>query len=248
MPIPESSEVSISRPIEGIGLIRLDAVERKNALNGPMAREITAAVRALDSDPDIGAIVVSGGPEAFCAGADRALLAAAGAGEEAARADLLSVYEIFTALREARAPTLASVCGPAVGAGFNLALACDVRIVGRNAYLRSMFLANSIEPAGGHVRMVLDLGGSELATRLAVFDQPVRGEDAVAAGLAALATDPAEAEERAIGFAKLAAAQPQLSRSIKQSIATVAPLDMAAAEAHEAAAQAAALRRKAEGE
>jgi enoyl-CoA hydratase len=238
------TEVSTSRPEPGIALVRLEAADRKNALNGEMARAITAAVRELDADPEVGAIIVGGGPEAFCAGADRALLAAAGAGEEAARADLLAVYEIFVALREASAPTVASVCGPAVGAGFNLALACDVRIVGGNAYLRSMFLANSIQPAGGHLRMLLDLGDPGLAVRLAALDQPLRGAEAVAAGLAASCVDPEEAEGAAVRFAGYAARQPTVARAIKRSVAAVGGLDMPAAESYEAEAQAAALRAK----
>jgi enoyl-CoA hydratase len=206
-----------------------------------MSRQITAAVRSLDADQAVGAIVVSGGSDAFCAGADRTVLAGAGAGEEAAQADLLAVYEAIAALRQAAAPTIASVCGPAVGAGLNLALACDVRIVSHDAYLRSMFLANSITPAGGHLRMLLDLGGPGLAVRLAAFDQPLRGVEAPTAGLAAFSTEPAEAESDAIRYATYAARQPRLSRAIKRSVAAVSGLEMAAAERHEAEAQAAAL-------
>lgn len=242
-----SPELHVSVPEPGIGLLRLDAAERKNALDGGLARAIVAALRELDADPGLGALVIGGGAEAFCAGADRALLAAAGEGDEEARADLLSVYEIFSTLRALELPSVAAVCGPAVGAGLNLALACDVRLVAADAYLRSMFLANSIHPAGGHLEMLRRLGSASLAIRFAAFDRPLDGGEAVAAGIALGPYPAAEVEAEAIRFAALAAAQPALSRAVKRSVAAVAALDPEAAAAYEAGEQAASLRAKAGG-
>lgn len=238
-----TSEVQIFTPEPGIGLIRLDAPARKNALTGSMARELVDALRKVDADPEIGALVLGGGEEAFCAGADRAVLAAAGKDDDARR-DLRSIYEIFETLRQLEVPTVAAVCGPAVGAGLNIALACDVRLVGSNAYLRSMFIANSIHPAGGHLQMLQQLGSNSLAIRLAAFDRPLDAAAAVAAGIAIGPYEPAAVESEAIRFAALAAAQPGLAREIKRSVAVVAGLDAAGAADYEAEAQAASLRSK----
>ena len=140
--------------------------------------------------------------------------------------------------------TVAALCGPAVGAGLNLALACDVRIVGDNAFLRSMFVANSIHPAGGHLAMLRDLGSSSLAIRMAAFDQPLDAAGAVAAGIAVGPYDPAAVESEALRFANHAAARPRLAREIKRSVAAIADLDATQAAELEAKAQAASLRER----
>jgi enoyl-CoA hydratase len=240
-----SAEVEISRPAAGVALLRLNAPERRNALTGDFAREIVAALRRLDGDESLAAVVLSGGEEAFCAGAHRSVLDGAATGEAEALADLASIYEIFETLRAMETPTLAAVCGPAVGAGLNVALACDVRLFAADAYLRSMFVANSIHPAGGHLRMLVELGGRQVAAALAVFDRPFSGTEAVAAGLGLGPFAAPEVEAEALRMAGRPAGQPALARLIKASLATVAELEVEAAADFEAAAQRDSLRNRA---
>jgi enoyl-CoA hydratase len=249
MPTPEmndppsvTAEVEVSRPTAGIALLRLRAPERRNALTGGFARAIVAALRGLDEDETLAAVVVSGGEDAFCAGAHRAVLDGAAQGEEGALADLASIYEVFVSLRAMKAPTVAAVCGPAVGAGLNLALACDIRMLAGDAYLRSMFLANSIHPAGGHLRMLAPLVGHELATAMAVFDRPVTGAEGAAAGLGLGPFAAAEVETEVLAMVERAAAKPALARSIKASMPAVAELDVEVAAEFEAKAQRSSLK------
>lgn len=238
-------DIHVSIPEPGIALIRLDAPARRHALTGPMARSLVAALRQFDADPEIGVLIISGGEEAFCAGASREILAAAARADSGDnQRDLHSIYEIFETLRNLELLTVAALCGPAVGAGLNLALACDVRIVGDNAFLRSMFVANSIHPAGGHLAMLRDLGSSSLAIRMAAFDQPLDAAGAVAAGIAVGPYDPAAVESEALRFANHAAARPRLAREIKRSVAAIADLDATQAAELEAKAQAASLRER----
>ena len=227
----------------GVALIRLDAPERKNALVGEMARDLVHAVTEADDDPRVGAIVISGGPHAFCAGAHRGLLAAAANEDPNASDDLEAVYRIFATVRDTDVPTIAAIAGPAVGAGLNLALACGLRVVGESAYLRSMFLANDIHPAGGHLRMLRDVGGRALAVRMAVLDEPLDAAAAVAAGVALGPYPDAELEDEAVRLARLVASKPALARWINRSVREVANLDDAGAARHEADAQRVSLRR-----
>lgn len=231
------TEIAVERLAEGVAAIRLHAPARKNAFVGTMARDLIAAVREVDLADDIGAVVITGGVDAFCAGAHRDLLTAVAAGDPSAVADIEDVYEVFDAVRAMGTPTIAAVCGPAVGAGLNLALACGVRLAGDNAYLRSMFVANGIHPAGGHLRMLQEIGGRSLAVRMSVFDRALDADAAVAAGLA-IATYPAgDVEGEAVALARDAARRPGLARWINRSIARVEQLDVDAASALEAAAQ-----------
>lgn len=232
------AEVRIEREHEALALVRLMAPERRNALTGDMAREMYAALAEIDADDNVGAIVISGGEDAFSAGAHRELLAAVSAGEDPrARLDLQAVYLLIEAVRRLRPPTIAAVCGPAVGAGLNLALACGVRLVGDNALLRSMFVSNGIHPAGGHLRMLRDIGGRSLAVRMAVLDEPLAAPAAVAAGLALGPYRSSEVEATAIRLARHAAARPSLARWINGSVEDVADLTDAAAAQVEAEAQ-----------
>lgn len=235
-------EVAIEHPGAGVAMIRLCAAARKNALTGDMARELNTALAKVDDDTTIGVVIITGGQETFCAGAHRRLLAAVATGDAQAQADIAAVYAIFDHLRNLRAPSIAAICGPAVGAGLNLALACSVRLVGAGALLRSMFVANEIHPAGGHLRMLHDVGGRSLVARMAVLDEPLSAEAAVLAGLAQGPYPPAEVEPQAVALAERAAATPALARWIHRSAHEVTHLtDEQAADA-EAAAQARSLR------
>lgn len=228
----------------GVALIRLRAPERKNALVGEMARDLISALTEADGDPRVGAIVISGGTDAFCAGAHRGLLAAVAAGDPQADDDIETVYRIFATVRNTDAPTIAAIAGPAVGAGLNLALACGLRLVGESAYLRSMFLANDIHPAGGHLRMLRDLGGRALAVHMAVLDEPLDAAAAVAAGVALGPYPDDQLEAEAVRLARRVAAKPTLARWINRSVRGVANLDDADGARHEADAQHLSLRQR----
>jgi enoyl-CoA hydratase len=211
------TEVVVESPAPGVVLIRLCAAHRKNALTGTSARELLGALRSVADDPTIGALVLAGTDTAFCAGAHRELLSAVGRGEPAALDDISAVYDVFEVMRTSPVPIIAAVQGAAVGAGLNLVLAADVRIVADNAYLRSMFVANSIHPGGAHLKMLEGIGGREAVTLMAVLDEPLSGADFAKAGWATHALPAAEVEDRAIALAQRAGRAPALARLIKSS-------------------------------
>jgi enoyl-CoA hydratase len=203
--------------LPGMKIVRLDAADRKNALTGDSARGMREALARVDADETVAVVIITGGP-AFCAGAHRDLLDGVAAGESWAMRDIADVYGIFTDMRAMQVPTIAAVRGPAVGAGLNIALAADVRVVAENAYLRSMFVANQIHPGGGHLRMLSDIGGPEVAYLMGVLDQRLTGAEFVAAGLASTSVDDGEVESTAIDLARAVAAEPVLGRLIKKSL------------------------------
>lgn len=106
-----------------VELITLDRPERRNALDRPTLVELLEIQDRLSTETagfDVRVVVLTGAPPAFCAGAD---LVDVGEGEFAA--DLGSVLRNFTALP---VPVIAAIDGPALGAGTQLAVACDLRI------------------------------------------------------------------------------------------------------------------------
>jgi enoyl-CoA hydratase len=118
--------------------LTLDRPQRRNALSGGLTRRLTQTLVALDVDDDVRAIVVTGaGDRAFCAGTDLKDLdtRARTTGRGPRHPMRLVERNLFETLLETRKPTVAVLNGPAIGGGFELALACDVRIAADHAYM-----------------------------------------------------------------------------------------------------------------
>ncbi len=203
---------------DGIGTITLDAPERRNALSVEMSRELIDAARTAEADDAVGAVVVTGGAH-FCAGAVRSVLADTGRDpvEDEAYRNLETVYAAFTTIGSMAVPTVAAVRGAAVGAGLNLALATDLRIVSRTARLLPGFAQIGIHPGGGHFTLINRVAGREAAAALGLFGDEVDGERAVALGLAWAAYDDGDVQERATALAGRVAKDPALARRMVAS-------------------------------
>src|SRR5438067_6700260 len=168
-----------------------------------MVDEIVSAFDALEADGSLGAVVVTGAPPAFCAGADLSHLGEAGRGSEGG--GLRSVYEGFLRVQRSPLPTVAAVNGPAVGAGVNLALACDVRIAGRSGRFDTRFLQLGLHPGGGHTWMMNRLLGPQGAAATVIFGDVLDGQAAERHGLASRCVDDGELLSDALAFAAKAA-------------------------------------------
>src|SRR5690606_24161884 len=125
----------------------------------------------------VGAVVVTGAPPAFCAGANLGNLA------EADGDSLGRIYEGFLRIARSPLPTLAAVNGAAVGAGMNLALGCDVRLAARRAKFDTRFLQLGIHPGGGHTWMLRRIAGPQTAAATVLFGDVLDGAEAERIGL-----------------------------------------------------------------
>ncbi|WP_436492474.1 enoyl-CoA hydratase [Actinokineospora sp. HUAS TT18] len=210
------TEVLLDRR-DGVGVITLNAPERRNALTLEMSAELAAAVRACEDDPATNAIVVTGTPPAFCAGADLTLLG------ESREEGLRAIYAGFLAVANSTLPTIAAVSGAAVGAGLNLALAADVRIAGPRARFDARFLQLGIHPGGGMTWMLQRLVGPQAATAMTLFGKIPDAAEALRLGLVHLTVDGDQDAlvAAAVEFAGPAAVAPsELLKSIKQTMRT----------------------------
>lgn len=189
--------------VDRVAVVRLNRPERRNALSRDLALELAAAVERAGASKDVHAVVITGTGAVFCAGADRALLASAD------EQQLRTVYSAFHAVYDCPVPTVAAVNGPAVGAGFNLALAADVRVVSPQARFDSRFVTLAVHPGGGHLWM-LDRAASQQATAaMTLLGQTVDGEAAVRRGLAWECVEAADLVERARALCGPAASAPR---------------------------------------
>jgi enoyl-CoA hydratase len=245
-----AEEISIERRDAGVAVLTLNAAERRNALTVAMAEQLVAACEELDADREVGAVLVRGEGGFFCAGGDRGTLEAAGRdpADPELYAGLGAVYRSFARVGELEPPTVAAVRGGAVGAGLNLMLATDLRIVGRDAKIISGFLPIGLHPGGGHGALLGRTGAREAAAALALFGERIDGERAAQLGLAWAAVDDGDVEATALELAGRAGADPELARRTAASLRTVLgppPLPWPAALELERASQMWSMRRKA---
>ncbi len=143
----------------GIAWVTLNRPGKLNAFAGHMRRDLAAALERAGSDQAVRCVVVRGAGRGFCAGADVAYMAELmerGDAEEFARL-LGAGRRVINAIRQMTKPVLASVNGAAYGAGFNLALACDIRLASESASFSQSFVKVGLHP---------DWGGSYFMPRL----------------------------------------------------------------------------------
>ena len=212
------NEVLLDR--EGsVALITLAAPERRNAFRPEMVRRLLEICDEVDSDPEVGAVVIRAQGESFCAGADRAILAEAGSDPaEAGRYRNLGLtYRAFVRVGQLEAPTIAAVRGHAVGAGVNLMLATDLRVVADTARIITGFARIGLHPGGGHFVLAGRSAGREAAAAMSVFGQEIDGRRAVQLGLAWEALPADQVEARAIEIAATVAGDPELARATVRS-------------------------------
>jgi enoyl-CoA hydratase len=204
---------------DAVAVLTLDDPDRRNALTPGLVDEIVAAVASLNADEEVGALVVTGAGTAFCAGADLGNLAELAASPDHSKEVLRAIYEAFLAVRTCPLPTIAAVNGPAVGAGVNLALVCDVRITSPRARFDSRFAQIGLHPGGGHEWMLDRLVGRQTAAAMAMFGERIDGERAVALGLAWQCVAEEELVDTAVGMAARAASVPRdLMAEIKATL------------------------------
>ena len=170
---------------DSVAVVTLVDLERRNAMTALMVEEIVATFDSLEADGKTAAVVVTGAPPAFCSGADTTSLGAlARATDERERRSVVSIYEGFLRVLRSPLPTVAAVNGPAVGAGMNLALACDVRIAAESARFDTRFVQIGLHPGGGHTWMLERAVGPQTAAAMVLFGARVDGPRAVEVGLA----------------------------------------------------------------
>nr|WP_246323927.1 enoyl-CoA hydratase/isomerase family protein [Petropleomorpha daqingensis] len=197
-----------------VAVVTLNAPDRRNALTSGMAGELMAAFDEVDGRSDVGALVVRAVGKSFCAGGDIKTLTDAGRdpAESSNYEGMSAIYDSFYRLGQVRVPTVAAVRGSAVGAGMNMLLATDLRIVARDARLLCGFLKRGMHPGGGHFVILSRLIGREAAAAMALFGEEINGDRARELGLAWESVDDAEVEKRSLELAARVAADPELAR------------------------------------
>lgn len=176
---------------ERVAVITLNRPERRNAMSPPMMGALVDVLAEAETADDVGAVVLTGAGGAFCAGGDVKGMAEAG-GEGGAAAvqydarvhrQRLDQRRTSGRLYEMPKPTIAMLPGPAAGAGFSLALACDLRYAVEGAKITTAFAKVGFSGDYGGTWFLTRLVGSAKARELYFLSDVIDAEEAVGLGI-----------------------------------------------------------------
>jgi enoyl-CoA hydratase/carnithine racemase len=163
-----------------VEVLTLNRPEARNAVNGEVAKQMTAALDDLDKDEDLRVIVLTGaGDKAFCAGMDLKAFASGGGGSIGAGTGGFAGF----ARREIPVPVIAAVNGPALAGGFELMLACDLVVAAEHAIFGIPEAKRGLVAAGGGLVRLPKRVPLAVALELALTGDSISATRAYALGL-----------------------------------------------------------------
>ena len=192
-----------------VGLIKLNRPKVLNAMNRQLWIEMQDALERVKQDKDVKALIITGEGRAFSTGAD--LKDSKDRSIEDYRLYLESLQEASRKIIRFEKPTIAAINGYALGSGYELALACDIRIADKKALIGSPEAKVTSSVTGGAFRLVQDLVGPGKARELLFTAEYITGEEAKKIGLVNKAVPLIELMDEAFAMAKKIAANSAFS-------------------------------------
>jgi len=204
-----------------VGLVTIDRPDRRNALNGDLCTEFRDV---LVAHPELRAVVVTGAGSAFCAGAD--LVTRFEPADASADSPVVDTFrpafeELLDAIVDHPAPVIAAVNGPAIGAGMQLAVACDLRVAGPTAKFAIPGGRLGVHLSPRNIWRLAMLVGQGAARDFLLATRTVDAAEAVGLGLVQRLSDEPVGDALAIAE-EIAASAPLTMRGHKRSLNLVA--------------------------
>lgn len=207
--------VVVEEPSAAVRVVRLNRPEARNALNLQVRRELTAALAAAADSDSVRAVVIAGNDTNFAAGAD------IGEMKDAAPADIHArgIEAFWDEVARFPKPLIAAVQGYALGAGFELVLACDIVVAGQSATFGLPEVRLGIMPGGGGSQRLPRIAGKHVGLRYMLTGEFFGAEAARLFGIVTDLVEDAETLPRALAIADRIADLPPLSvLKIKESV------------------------------
>jgi enoyl-CoA hydratase len=223
-------EVHLVKGADGVAEILIDRPAKHNAVTPDMAAAIAAHARAVDADGDVRCLLLRGaGDRAFCSGTDLNALAA--------YPDLWAFrnrVEYSTAIRDMRKPVVVAMKGWALGGGFEMALAADIRVAGRSLKAGFPEVTRGWVGGGGASQMVPRVAGFGVAMRLLLTGEQVDAEEALRLRLVEQVVEDGALAETAMALCRrLAALPPVAVQAVKAAVRQSLEAPLAAGLAYE---------------
>jgi enoyl-CoA hydratase len=174
-------ECIIYKKNDNVAIVELHRPKVLNAMNSQMWRDLQGALDDVKNDPQIKVLIITGEGRAFSTGAD--LKESKTRSLEAYRDYLVELQETSRRIIRFEKPTIAAINGYALGSGYELALACDIRIAADEAQIGSPEAKVTSSVTGGAMRLVQDLIGPGKARELLFTGDTIDGREAARIGL-----------------------------------------------------------------
>jgi len=198
-----------------VALITMNRPDALNALNLEMGQALVATIERVRFDRTVRAVVITGAGRAFSAGGDlKAMKAHLDSGNDPAQffRDLTKLFHpAIVDLRRMEKPVVAAINGPAGGAGFSLALACDLRVMADTAFLQQAYTAAGLVPDGGMTLFLPRIVGLGTASEIILRNPRIEAEQALQWGLVHEVVPAEEVMSRAMEIAHALAAGPTVA-------------------------------------
>lgn len=224
---------------DGIATIVLNRPEKLNSIVPQMVEELTEVTGYLGEDDGTKVITLKGAGRAFCAGADISSLSTFQTEDPTQLIEkFIRLGKVIINLRKAEKPTLAIVNGPAVGAGFSLALACDMILASEEAKFSVGFIRMALHPEGGVTYILPRLVGIAKACELIFTGKTIDAKEAERIGLVNQVVPQEQLEDRVKELANSLAKSPPIALGLaKISLYQGLDINLASALGREVIAQ-----------
>ncbi|SFN51612.1 enoyl-CoA hydratase/isomerase family protein [Variovorax sp. OV329] len=181
--------IKVTNPVPHVSVLAMNRPDQRNAINVRMADELEACLTSLNDDRDLRALIITGEGTTFGAGADlKERAALAPEQTQTAREALLRAIVMIESLR---APVIAMINGPAIAGSFEIALACDIRVVSERAVfsLPEVSKVGAFPGAGAPVRLPKMVGRGR-ASLIVLTGRQFSAQEAFALGFAEVVVPP----------------------------------------------------------
>jgi 2-(1,2-epoxy-1,2-dihydrophenyl)acetyl-CoA isomerase len=209
----------LGRIDDGVAILTINRPEARNAMNAEWMVPLRRLIPELGADPEVGCLVLTGAGGAFCAGGDVKGMGGRGGGGGPA----ISVEDRIAHLRRDQAavsagiyelakPVVASIPGPAAGAGLSLALACDLRIMAESAFITTAFRTVGFSGDYGGSWFLTRLVGTAKARELYYLGERIDAKECERLGIANRVVPDAALETESLALARRIASGPRVAQ------------------------------------
>ncbi len=211
--IDTGSEQLLGRLEDRVAVLTLNRPEARNALTWELKEALVRTVPRLGADPAVGCLLLTGAGGAFCAGGDTKNMQREGRppSPEERKRILRFEHSLPAAIHRLEKPVVAALPGPAAGAGFSLALSCDLRIAAASAFVTTSYARLGLTGDYGGSWFLTALVGTAKARELYFTGDRVSAEECERLGIVNRVVPDADLEKESLALAKRIAAGPPIA-------------------------------------